>query len=70
MSNSEKWVSVEVVAEHVGVSIETIRRWIAKRGLPAHRAGRAWRLKVSEVDEWVRSGGAGEQPEDAGGDLA
>jgi len=59
MSDTEKWVAVEVVSEHVGVSIETIRRWVAKRGLPAHRAGRAWQLKLSEVDEWLRAADQG-----------
>lgn len=26
--------------------------------LPAHQMGRLWKFKVSEVDEWVRQGGA------------
>jgi hypothetical protein len=29
------------------------------RGLPAHKIGRLWKFKLSEVDEWVRPGGAG-----------
>ncbi len=58
MPDSEPWVTIEVVAEHLAVSKDTVRRWIDKRGLPAHRAGRFWRLKLSEVDHWVRDGGA------------
>jgi len=54
MSNSEPWVTIEVVAKHLAVSQDTIRRWVEQRALPAHRAGRFWRLKLSEVDEWVR----------------
>jgi len=28
-----------------------------KKGeIPAHKTGRIWRLKISEIDEWVRSG--------------
>ncbi len=57
MPDNEPWVSIETVAEHLAVSKDTIRRWI-KRGLPAHRAGRFWRLRLSEVDAWVRDGGA------------
>ena len=26
--------------------------------LPAHKVGRLWKFKLSEVDEWVRSGSA------------
>lgn len=28
--------------------------------LPAHRDGQLWKFKVSEVDDWVRAGGADE----------
>ncbi len=67
MPDSESWVSIETVAEHLAVSKDTIRRWI-KRGLPAHRVGRFWRLRLSEVDAWVRDAGAADQPDDSGGD--
>jgi hypothetical protein len=35
--------------------------------MPAHRVGRNWRFKLSEIDEWVRSGGAA--PSDDDNDL-
>jgi excisionase family DNA binding protein len=56
----EPWVSVEQIAEHLGVKRDSIYRWIDRKGLPAHRVGRLWKFKVSEVDEWVRAGGANE----------
>jgi excisionase family DNA binding protein len=37
---------------------DSIYRWIERRNLPAHRIGRLWKFKVSEVDDWVRNGGA------------
>jgi excisionase family DNA binding protein len=52
----EPWVSVEEVAQHLGVVKDSIYRWIDRRGLPAQRVGRLWKLKLSEVDEWVRHG--------------
>jgi excisionase family DNA binding protein len=60
MATEERWVGVEDVAAHVGVNKDSIYRWIEKKGLPAHRAGRLFRFKLSEVDEWVRAGGASE----------
>jgi excisionase family DNA binding protein len=57
---NEPWVSVEQVAEHLGVTRDSIYRWIESKGLPAHKIGRLWKFKVSEVDIWVRSGGAQE----------
>jgi excisionase family DNA binding protein len=54
----ESWVSVDVVANHVGIAKNTVYRWIESKGLPAHRIGRLWKFKLSEMDEWVRAGGA------------
>lgn len=58
MPDQEPWVSVDAVANHVGIAKDTVYRWIESKGLPAHRIGRLWKFKLSEVDEWVRSGGA------------
>ncbi|MDR2015465.1 MAG: helix-turn-helix domain-containing protein [Azoarcus sp.] len=57
---TEPWVSVEQIAEHLGVKRDSIYRWIDRKNLPAHRVGRLWKFKVFEVDEWVRMGGADE----------
>jgi excisionase family DNA binding protein len=57
MQMTEPWTSVEDIAGHLGVA-KAIYRWIERRRLPAHRIGRLWKFKVSEVDEWVRAGGA------------
>jgi len=59
----ERWLSVEEIAEHIGVTKDSIYRWIEKRGLPAHRVGKLWKFKRSEVDEWVRTGKAAEKDE-------
>jgi excisionase family DNA binding protein len=58
MPAKERWVSVEDVAAHLGVNKDSIYRWIEKMGLPAHRVGRLFRFKLSEIDKWVESGGA------------
>lgn len=57
---SDRWLSVEEIAEYLGVSKDTVYAWINKRNMPAHRIGRFWKFKTDEVDEWVRSGGASE----------
>jgi excisionase family DNA binding protein len=60
---SEPWVSLEEIAQHLAVSQDTVHRWIRRRGLPAHQVGRIWRFKVSQVDEWVQAGSAGKDAE-------
>lgn len=55
MSETERWLSVEEIATHLGVSRETIYRWLEKKKIPAHRVGKLWKFQTSEVDDWVRS---------------
>ena len=56
----DRWYSVNEIAAHLGVAIDTVYRWIDHKGLPAHRIGRLWKCKLSEVDAWVRAGGSAE----------
>jgi excisionase family DNA binding protein len=53
-----RWLSIKEICEHLGVSNDTVYKWIEKNGMPAHRMGRLWKFQLSEVDEWVKSGGA------------
>lgn len=55
---SDRWVSVEEIAEHLGVSKDTIYVWIARKDMPAHKLGRLWKFKTGDVDDWVRRGKA------------
>jgi len=63
---SEPWLSADDIAAHLGVTKETVYVWIADKGMPAHKVGRLWKFQASEVDEWVRSGGAAPGPHDDG----
>ena len=53
--STNRWLSVDEIANHLGVNLETIYRWIEHKGLPGHRIGRLWKFDKQEVDEWVRS---------------
>lgn len=59
----ERWLTVEDICRYLSVSNETIYKWIEQRNMPAHRVGRRWMFKQSEVDDWVRSGGAADKPD-------
>ena len=52
----EKWISLEAIAEHLGVSKDTIRNWIKKNAIPFHKVGKQYKFLISEVNEWVKSG--------------
>lgn len=59
-TNSEQWVSVEQIAQHLSVKPDTVYKWLERKAMPAHKVGRLWRFRISEIDQWVKSGGAAE----------
>ena len=54
----DRWYSTKEICIYLGVSRDTLLTWIAEKGLPAHKVGRNWKFKPSEVDDWVKTGKA------------
>ena len=54
----DRWLSVDEIAEYLGVSKDTVYTWVSSKGMPGQRVGRFWKFKKDEIDDWVRSGGA------------
>jgi excisionase family DNA binding protein len=57
------------IAEHLGVSKDTIRNWIKKSVIPYRRIGKQYKFKILEVDAWVDSGKSAEIELAIDGDL-
>ena len=55
---SDRWLSVEEIAEHLGVSRDTVYTWVNEKDMPAHKVGKLWKFKLTQVDKWVESGKA------------
>ncbi|HHX59810.1 MAG TPA: helix-turn-helix domain-containing protein [Epulopiscium sp.] len=54
---SDNWINIEEAAEYLGIKPVTLRGWIKKKnGIPAHKIGKQWKFKCSELDDWVKSG--------------
>ena len=47
-NENDNYISIDEAAEYLGIKTVTIRNWIKKEMVPAH--------KRSELDEWVKSG--------------
>lgn len=55
--DTDKWINLEEAADYLGVNKDTIRNWIRKGNcIPAHKIGKLWKFKISELDEWVKNG--------------
>lgn len=53
----DKWISIDAAAKYLDVNKDSIRNWIKKGiDIPAHKIGKQWKFKKSELDEWVKSG--------------
>jgi len=54
---TDRWLSVEEIAEYIGVKKDTVYAWINNKGMPGHRLGRFWKFKKDEINKWVHSCG-------------
>lgn len=52
----EDWIGIEAAAKYLDVTKDTVRNWIKKTDIPAHKIGKQWKFKRAELDVWVKSG--------------
>jgi excisionase family DNA binding protein len=52
--NGETIVGWKAIADMLGVSTSTARRWTRELGLPAYKLGGQVRVSRVELDKWVR----------------
>lgn len=55
---NDNYISLDEAAEYLGIKPVTLRSWIRdpKNEVPAHKIGRFWKFKRTEIDAWVQSG--------------
>ena len=52
----DRYYSMPEIMKYLGISRDTALRWIATKQMPAHKIGKNWKFKLSEIEEWVNSG--------------
>ena len=62
----ERWVNIADVADHIGVSQDTIRNWLKSGKLPTIKAGKQYKFLLSEVDALLRDGKLAEEDSHVG----
>ena len=60
----DRWLGMKEITEHLGVSRETVVKWIDNKQMPGHTLGRCWKIQKTEVDAWVKSGRGADSEED------
>ena len=56
----DRWLSVDEIAAYLGIKRDTVYKWISEKQMPAYRMGRLWKFRKDEVDDWVKTGWAGD----------
>jgi excisionase family DNA binding protein len=50
----ETLLNVGQVAQMLGLSVSTIRKWVLIRYIPYRKIGKAVRFSASEIQEWIK----------------
>jgi excisionase family DNA binding protein len=54
---NDSYISIDDAAKYLDIKTVTLRNWVKKEnGVPAHKIGKQWKFKYSELDEWIKSG--------------
>ena len=54
MTGVETFLDVVQVAQMLGLSVATIRKWVLTGYIPYKKIGRAVRFSASEVQDWAK----------------
>ncbi len=55
MTEQIRWMSTKEAAEHLGVTLRSLYRFIDEGGLAAFKFGRVIRLKADDVDAFIEN---------------
>ncbi len=55
MNDQIRWMSTKEAAEHLGVTLRSLYRFIDEGALPAYKFGRVIRLKEMDVEQFIES---------------
>lgn len=52
----DRYYSMPEICKYLGISRDSALKWIANKCMPAHKVGKKWKFKLSEIDAWINSG--------------
>lgn len=54
-ATTERFFSLQDVGDELGVSDQTVRRWVKAGELPAYKPGKEYRIKSGDLDEFLKT---------------
>jgi excisionase family DNA binding protein len=59
----ETYLTIEELASHLRLAVQTIRRWVLNREIPFHKIKKVIRFRLSEIENWIENGAEIPNPE-------
>jgi len=53
MADSREVMNIRQASQYLGVSPDTLYKYVNEQRLPAFKLGNRWRFKKSKLDEWM-----------------
>ena len=66
MADSREVMNIRQASQYLGVSPDTLYKYVGEQSIPAFKLGNRWRFKRSRLDEWMdQQSSQGAQPRKA-----
>jgi len=53
MADSREVMNIRQAAQYLGVSPDTLYKYVGEQKIPAFKLGNRWRFKKSKLDQWM-----------------
>ena len=53
MADSREVMNVRQASQYLGVSADTLYKYVGEQKIPAFKLGNRWRFKKSKLDQWM-----------------
>ncbi len=65
MADSREVMNIRQASQYLGVSPDTLYKYVGEQTIPAFKLGNRWRFKKSKLDQWMeeKSSQSGEHAE-------
>jgi len=54
----DRWLSIKEICVYLGVSDDTVYRWVKIHEMPTPKMGQLFKFNISEIAAWVKAVGA------------
>ena len=53
MADSREVMNIRQASQYLGVSADTLYKYVGEQSIPAFKLGNRWRFKKSKLDQWM-----------------